>query len=216
MLRLYDPTGGRILLDGVDLRDLRHADLCAMSALVSQEPFLFVDTIAANIRIAKPDASFEEVVAAARAANVHDEILQMEGGYDTVLGRRRDARGISVGQKQRVCIAAALLKNAPLLFLDEATSNLDSVSERAVQDAIERLMVGRTTFVVAHRLSTLRAVDRILVLDEGRVVGLGTHAELMAGCATYRKLWRFHADGGERGDAAPVDRTRERPAPLPA
>ena len=191
MMRLYDPTRGRILFDGVDLREIRQADIMDNSAIVLQEPFLFLDTIANNIRFARPSASMEDVIAAARAANIHDEITLTDRGYETVVGRRRDARGVSVGQKQRICIAAALLKNAPILYLDEATSNLDSVSERAVQGAIETLMEGRTSFVIAHRLSTLRAVDRILVLDRGRLVGLDTHEALLATCPTYQQLWQY-------------------------
>jgi ABC-type multidrug transport system fused ATPase/permease subunit len=206
MLRLYDPTAGRITFDGVDLRDIAHADLMDHCAIVLQEPFLFPDTIRNNIRLAKPQATQEEVVAAAKAANVHAEIMQMERGYDTVVARRKDGRGISVGQKQRICIAAALLKNAPILFLDEATSNLDSVSERAVQSAFERLMAGRTTFVIAHRLSTLRSVDRLLVLDHGRVMGLGTHTELLRDCPTYIRLWtaQMHAEHDGLAAAPPI------------
>ena len=196
MLRLYDPTDGRILLDGVDLRDIRHGDYMDRCAIVLQEPFLFIDTIAQNIRSGRPDASMEDVIAAARAANIHDEIMAMDNGYETVIGRHRDGRGVSVGQKQRICIAAALLKNAPILFLDEATSNLDSVSERSVQAAIERLMEGRTTFVIAHRLSTLRGADRIMVLEDGQVVGLDTHEELMENCPTYQRLWRYQTVEG--------------------
>lgn len=194
LLRFYDPTAGRILLDGVDLRDIRRADLMALSALVLQEPFLFLDTIAGNIRVGRPEATMDEVVAAATAANVHDEIMAMERGYDTLVGRSRQARGLSGGQKQRVCIAAALLRNAPLLFLDEATSSLDSVSEQLVQSAIERLVTGRTTFVVAHRLSTLRSAHRILVLDAGHVMGLDTHERLLETCLTYRSLWAAQQD----------------------
>jgi ATP-binding cassette, subfamily B, bacterial MsbA len=202
LLRFYDPTGGRITFDGVDLRDLAHADLMNHCSIVLQEPFLFPDTIANNIRLARPEATLDEVIAAAKAANIHDEILQMERGYDTLIARRKDGRGVSVGQKQRICIAAALLKNAPILFLDEATSNLDSVSERAVQSAFERLMAGRTTFVIAHRLSTLRSVDRILVLEHGRMVGLGSHAELLRQCPTYRKLWSYQI--GQEASEAPA------------
>jgi ABC-type multidrug transport system ATPase subunit len=213
MLRLYDPTSGRILFDGVDLRDVAHADLMDQCAIVLQEPFLFPDTIGNNIRLARPDATQEEVVAAAKAANVHSEIMQMERGYETVVARRKDGRGISVGQKQRICIAAALLKNAPILFLDEATSNLDSVSERAVQSAFERLMAGRTSFVIAHRLSTLRSVDRILVLDHGQMVGLASHAELLRDCPTYQRLWvaQMHEEVGEVSPVIP--RPRERAVP---
>lgn len=191
MLRLYDPVRGRVLYDGVDIRRIRHSDLMDRCAIVLQEPFLFLDTIANNIRIARPDAGLADVIEAARAANVHDEIERMERGYETMIGRARDARGISTGQKQRICIAAALLKNAPLLFLDEATSSLDAVSERRFQSAVERLMQGRTTFIIAHRLSTLRHADRIMVLEHGRLVGLDTHDELMRSCETYRRLWTY-------------------------
>jgi subfamily B ATP-binding cassette protein MsbA len=193
LLRFYEPTCGKILFDGVNLCDIRYADLMDHYAIVLQEPFLFVDTIANNIRLARPDASMEEVIRAAQDAHIHDEILLMENGYQTRLGSGEDGRGLSVGQKQRVCIAAALLKNAPILFLDEATSNLDSVSERKVQAAIERLMAGRTTFVIAHRFSTLRKTDRILVLDQGEMVGLGTHEELLGSCEMYRRLWSYQA-----------------------
>jgi ABC-type multidrug transport system fused ATPase/permease subunit len=171
------------------LRDLRHKDLMRQSSIVLQEPFLFVETIANNIRIGRPEATMEEVAAAAQAADVHDEIMQMESGYETVVGIGPEARGLSGGQKQRICVAAALLKNAPMLFLDEATNSLDSVSEAKVQAAIERLMRHRTTFVIAHRFSTLRNADRIIVLEQGRMVGFDSHARLLATCQTYRKLW---------------------------
>ncbi len=193
LLRFYDPTQGSVLLDGIDLRGIRHSDLMDLSAIVLQDPFLFTDTVANNIRIGRPDATLEEVMAAARAAHIHDEILAMDRGYETVLGVGKGARGVSGGQRQRISIAAALLKNAPLLFLDEATSSLDSISEMRVQAAITQLMRGRTTFVIAHRLSTLRGADRLLVLDGGRMVGLGTHAELLASCTAYRALWERQA-----------------------
>ena len=189
LLRFYDPTAGAILYDGVDLRDLRHRDLMRLSSIVLQEPFLFIDTIANNIRIGRPAATLEEVAAAAKAADVHDEIERMESGYDTVVGAGPAARGLSGGQKQRICVAAALLKNAPLLFLDEATNSLDSVSESRVRAAIERLMQHRTTFVIAHRFSTLRNADRIIVLDQGEMVGFDSHTRLLATCKTYRQLW---------------------------
>ena len=190
LLRMHDPTGGKILFDGVDLRRFRHADLMDLCGIVLQEPFLFLETIANNIRMPRPDASMDEVIASAKIAGIHDEIAAMPDGYETLVGRRKDARGVSVGQKQRICIAAAVLKNAPILFLDEATSSLDSVAERKVQEAIDKLMQGRTTFVVAHRLSTLRSASRILVLDKGRVVGFGTHKQLLETCPTYQQLWK--------------------------
>jgi len=205
MLRLYDPNSGRITFDGVDLRNIKHADLMDQSAIVLQEPFLFLDTIANNIRISRPDASMAEVIEAAKAANVHDEIERMERGYETMLGRARDARGVSTGQKQRICIAAALLKNAPLLFLDEATSSLDAVSERRFQSALDRLMQGRTTFIIAHRLSTLRHADRIMVLEHGRLVGLDTHEELMRSCDVYRRLWTYQMGGATMDRLEPVE-----------
>ena len=189
LLRFYDPSSGAIRLDGVDLRDIRHADWMDRTAIVLQEPVVFHDTVANNIRLGRPDAGMDDVIAAGRAANIHDEIMAMEHGYDTLVGVGSGGRGVSVGQKQRICIAAALLKDAPVLFLDEATSSLDAVSERKVQAAIDHLMQGRTTFVVAHRFSTLRNVDRILVLDQGRLAGLGAHADLVKTCGVYRTLW---------------------------
>jgi subfamily B ATP-binding cassette protein MsbA len=205
LLRFYEPTEGTILFDGVDLRDIKHADLMRMSAIVMQDPFLFVDTVANNISIGCLDgAPMEDIIAAAKDANIHDEILQMRKGYETILGRGPDASGVSGGQRQRICIAAALLKNAPLLFLDEATSSLDSVSERQVQRAIERLMHGRTTFVIAHRLSTLRNADRIMVLQDGKLVGLAPHEELLKTCPVYQRLWSYQQshDGGTGNQAA--------------
>ena len=190
MLRFYDPDGGGIFLDGVDLREVRQADWMDRVAIVLQEPVLFLDTVANNIRLGRPDATMERVAAAARAAGIEEEILAMEHGYDTLIGSGAEARGLSTGQRQRICIAAALLKDAPILFLDEATSSLDAVAERKVQAAIDRLMEGRTTFVVAHRFSTLRNVDRILVLERGCLVGLGTHEELLESCPTYVSLWQ--------------------------
>jgi ABC-type multidrug transport system fused ATPase/permease subunit len=189
LLGFYEPTSGAVLFDGLDTRRVSRADLMDLSALVLQEPFLFGATVAENIGAGRPGASMDEIARAAEAALLHDEIMKIKDGYETVVGYGPASRGLSVGQKQRVSIAAALLKNAPLLFLDEATSSLDPGAERKVQAAIERVMVGRTTFVIAHRLSTLARANRILVLDQGRLVGFGTHAELTARCAVYARLW---------------------------
>lgn len=189
LLRFYDPSHGAILIDGVDIRQIRVADLIDTFALVQQDAFLLQGTVAENIRFSRPEATLAEIMAASKAANLHDEIMAMERGYDTLIGTGPDARGLSGGQRQRLCIAAALLKNAPVLLLDEATSSLDSVSEAAVQVAINRLMLGRTTFMIAHRLSTLRHADRIMVLDDGKLVGIGRHHELLRTCATFRSLW---------------------------
>jgi ABC-type multidrug transport system fused ATPase/permease subunit len=206
LLRFYDPTQGAILFDGIDLRDLRHEDLMRMSSIVLQEPFLFIDTIANNIRIGRPDAGMDEIVAAAKAAEIHDEIVQMEAGYETVVGTGPEARGLSGGQKQRICVAAALLKSAPILFLDEATNSLDSVSEAKVQAAIERLMRNRTTFVIAHRFSTLRNADRIIVLDRGRMIGFDTHSRLLATSETYQRLWASQTASLDDAPAVPPRR----------
>ena len=189
LLGFYEPTSGAVLYDGCDLRRMVRADLMDLSAIVLQEPFLFGASIADNIRAGRPDATMADVERAAEAAQLRDEILQMEDGYETVLGRGSSARGISVGQKQRIAIAAALLKNPPLLFLDEATSSLDAPAQTLVQTAIERVMTGRTTFVIAHRFSTLARADRILVLDQGCLVDFGTHEELADRCDTYGRLW---------------------------
>lgn len=200
LLRFYDPTAGAILFDDMDLRQLRHADIMDACALVQQDSLLLGGTIADNIRFGRPGATMDEVIEAGRAANLHSEVMEMERGYDTLIGRGPAARGLSGGQRQRVCIAAALLKNAPILLLDEATSSLDSVSEEAVQVAIDRLMQGRTTFVIAHRLSTLRNADRIMVLDQGRLVGFDTHEQLLVDCSTYRTLWSAQRAGLQRRD----------------
>jgi subfamily B ATP-binding cassette protein MsbA len=186
--RFYDVTGGQVLLDGTDVRDLTLASLRAQVALVTQEPFLFDDTVRANIAYARPDASEEDIEAAAEAAAAHDFITALPAGYDTVVGEA-GAR-LSGGQRQRIAIARAFLKDAPVLLLDEATSALDAESERQVQDALERLMAGRTTVLIAHRLSTVRAADRIYVLEAGRVVEQGRHAELVASGGLYSRLAR--------------------------
>ena len=185
--RFYDPVEGRILLDGRDLRDYRRADLRRHLAIVTQDLFVFGTSVRENIRYGRVDASNTEVERAAMAAEIHDDIMKLPEGYDTIIGV--GGRSLSAGQIQRVNIARALLKNAQLVILDEATSNLDSISEAKIQAALERLTERRTTFIVAHRLSTLRNADLIVVIDKGRCVGMGSHDALMEGCPLYRNLW---------------------------
>ena len=185
--RFYEPTGGRILVDGVDTRDITLPSLRALTGIVSQDTVLFNDTVRNNIAYGRPGTYGDaQLQAAARAANAHDFIAELPEGYDTVLGER-GAR-LSGGQRQRLAIARALLVDPPILILDEATSALDTESERLVQEAIERLLAGRTVFVIAHRLSTIEGADQILVLDRGRLVERGTHAELLGRRGTYARL----------------------------
>jgi ABC-type multidrug transport system fused ATPase/permease subunit len=185
--RFYDPTSGAISLDGVDLRDLRLGDVHARMAIVTQEPFLFAATVAENIARGRPSASLDEIESAARAAEIHDDIVAMPDGYRTVVGH--GGRALSRGEAQRINIARAIVKDAPILLLDEASSSLDLWTEARVQKALDRLVVGRMVLSVAHRLSTVRNATRILVLENGRAAGLGPHDELLAHCETYRRLW---------------------------
>jgi ABC-type multidrug transport system fused ATPase/permease subunit len=187
LARFYDPTCGRVLIDGEDLRNLRLQDIYGMLAIVTQDPFLFSSSIRNNILCGRPGASQQEVETAARAAEIHEEIVAMPNGYETIVGQ--GGRSLSRGEAQRINVARAILKNAPILLLDEATSSLDSYSEARVQRAVDRLAVGRLAISVAHRLSTLRNASRIIVLEQGQVVGLGTHHELLDKCLTYRRLW---------------------------
>ena len=185
--RFYDVSRGAVLLDGNDIRTLRLQDLLTHVALVDQETILFNDTIANNIRYGRPDATDARVEAAARAAFAHDFITEMPDGYATSIGDR--GVRLSGGQRQRLCIARAILKDAPVLILDEATSALDTESEQMVQQALNNLMRNRTTFVIAHRLSTVLHADRIVVLDGGRIVESGNHSQLLALDGTYRRLY---------------------------
>ena len=178
MLRLYDPSAGRLLIDGRDARDYRLTELRGQMSMVPQEVLLFGGSIAENIAYGKPGASAEEIEQAARQANAHEFIQAFPEGYATLVGDR--GIKLSGGQRQRVAIARAILKNPAILILDEATSSLDSESERLIQEALETLMRGRTSFIIAHRLATVRHVDRIIVIAGGRVVESGTHEELQA------------------------------------
>jgi ABC-type multidrug transport system fused ATPase/permease subunit len=193
--RFYDPYQGRILLDGRDVRSITLKSLRRQISIVLQEPLLFSSTIAENIRYGRLDATMAEIVAAAKAANVHEFVTAMPQGYDTPLGER--GAQLSGGERQRIAVARAFLKNAPILILDEPTSSIDSKTETVILDALDRLMVGRTTFLVAHRLSTLRSVSKILVLNHGRVVEQGTHTELLARNGLYRQL--HHVQTGQIG-----------------
>ena len=185
--RLYDPTEGRILIDGHDIRDVSQDSLAAQIGMVTQETYLFHDTLRANLLYAKPDATDAELRDACRAANIHDFITGLPEGYDTIVGER--GYRLSGGEKQRVAIARVILRDPRILILDEATSSLDSQSEALIQAALERVMEGRTSLVIAHRLSTILAADLILVMDEGQLVEQGTHAQLLAEGGLYASLY---------------------------
>jgi ATP-binding cassette subfamily B protein len=197
--RLYDVNRGRITIDGVDLRDLSFRALTDLVGVVSQETYLFHESIRANLRFAKPGATDEEIETAAKAARIHDLIASLPEGYDTVVGER--GYRFSGGEKQRMAIARTLLRNPPILILDEATSSLDTATERLVQEALDRLAAGRTTIAIAHRLSTVRDADQIIVLDHGRVVESGRHEDLLLAGGHYTTL---AARDAQLGGAAPV------------
>jgi ABC-type multidrug transport system fused ATPase/permease subunit len=190
LLRFYDPTAGALLIDGHDLRSIRLASLRRQVSVVLQDPILFATTIAENIAYGKPGAAREEIQQAARRAQAHDFIVSLPQGYDTLLGER--GVNLSGGQRQRLSIARAFLKDAPILILDEPTSALDSQTEQALLASLFDLMRGRTTFIIAHRLSTVRQADQIIVLEHGRIVETGTHDELVRRDTRYAEMYRAH------------------------
>jgi subfamily B ATP-binding cassette protein MsbA len=184
--RFHDVTGGEVLIDGINIKDYSLYDVRSLMSIVTQEPILFNDTIGNNIALGQPGATPEAIIRAAKIANAHDFIIKKEGGYNSNIGDR--GTKLSGGERQRLTIARAVLKNPPILILDEATSSLDTESERLVQDAINNLMADRTSIVIAHRLSTVRHADEILVLQKGEIAERGTHDELLALNGIYRRL----------------------------
>lgn len=189
--RFYEANQGRILLDGCDIRSISLRSLRQQISLVLQEPLLFSGTIAENILYGRMEASSDEVIAAAKAANAHDFIMRLPKEYESQVGER--GVQLSGGERQRLCVARAFLRDAPVLILDEPTSAIDSKTEAVILDALERLMIGRTTFMIAHRLSTLQKADKILVIDNGRMVESGTHDELLQQCALYKQMYEMQA-----------------------
>jgi subfamily B ATP-binding cassette protein MsbA len=200
--RFYEPTSGRILLDGIDIRDIKLPVLRSLTGIVSQETVLFHDTVRSNIAYGATNRyTREQIEAAAKAANAHSFIMELPRGYDTLLGER--GTRLSGGQRQRLAIARALLTDPPILILDEATSALDTESERLVQEAVDRLLQGRTVFVIAHRLSTITHADQILVLERGEIVERGTHAELLARRGAYHRLYSLQFGDADEASMVP-------------
>ena len=189
--RFYDPTEGSVLIDGHDLKDVTLKSLRDNISIVLQDVFLFNGTVAENIAYGSPNVSKEEIIQAAKIARAHEFIMQMENGYDTVIGER--GIKLSGGQKQRISIARAVLRNAPILILDEATASVDMETERLIQEAIDSVIQNRTTIVIAHRLSSIKKADKIVVLSDGQIEEIGTHDELMKRKGTYYKFYTLQS-----------------------
>ena len=185
--RFYDVESGSVSIDGIDVRDISKSSLRSNIGIVQQDVFLFADTVFENIRYGKPEASFEEVIQAAKQAEIYEDIMQMDKGFDTYVGERGTL--LSGGQKQRLSIARIFLKNPPVLILDEATSALDSITEQQIQKAFSKLSEGRTTLIIAHRLSTIKDADRIILIEDGEIKEAGSHQQLMAKGGLYSRLY---------------------------
>jgi ATP-binding cassette subfamily B protein len=210
--RLSDVTGGAILIDGQDIRDVTQASLRAAIGIVPQDTVLFNDTIEYNIAYGRPEATRDEIVAAARLAQIHDFIERLPAGYQTPVGER--GLKLSGGEKQRVAIARAILKAPAILIFDEATSALDSKSEKAIQAELKQIARTHTTLTIAHRLSTIADADQILVLDAGRIVERGTHAELLAANGMFARMWRLQQDEQAQATSPNGDNAVNEPASL--